>query len=41
MYALLESIRNAGRIDAMIKLSELDSNAPNASLKASPNQQDT
>ena len=41
MYALLESIRNAGRVDAMIKFSEFDSNAPNASLKASPNQQET
>ena len=41
MYALLESIRNAGRVDAIIKLSEFDSNATNASLKAGPNQQDT
>ena len=41
IVALLESKRNTGRIDAMIKLSELDSNAANASIKASPNQQDT
>ena len=41
MIALLESKRNAGRVDAMIKLSEFDSNATNASLKASPNQQET
>ena len=41
MYALLESIRNAGRVDAIIKLSEFDSNATNAFLKASPNQQET
>lgn len=41
IVALLESKRNTGRIDAMIKLSELDSNATNASLKASPNQQET
>ena len=35
MYALLESIRNAGRVDAMIKLSEFDSNAspPNSKNK--------
>jgi hypothetical protein len=41
MCALLESVRNAGRVDAMIKLSEFDSNATNAFLKASPNQQET
>ena len=41
MYALLESIRNAGRVDVMIKFSEFDSNATNESLKASPNQQET
>jgi hypothetical protein len=41
MIALLESIRNEGRVDAMIKLSEFDSNATNAFLKASPNQQET
>ena len=41
IVALLESKRNTGRIDAMIKLSELDSNAANASIKASPSQQDT
>ena len=35
IYALLESIRNAGRVDAMIKLSEFDSNAspPNSKNK--------
>tara|TARA_B100000963_G_scaffold248366_1_gene217494 strand:+ start:831 stop:1169 length:339 start_codon:yes stop_codon:yes gene_type:complete len=41
MIALLESKRNAGRIDAMIKLSELDSNVTNVAIKASPSQQDT
>ena len=41
VIALLESKRNTGRIDAMIKLSALDSNATNASSKASPNQQET
>ena len=41
VIALLESKRNARRIDAMIKLSELDSNGTNASIKAGPNQQDT
>ena len=41
VIALLESKRNTGRVDAMIKLSELDTNAANASIKASPNQQDT
>jgi hypothetical protein len=41
MIALLESKRNTGRIDAMIKLSELDTNSTNASLKGSPEQQDT
>ena len=41
IIALLESKRNARRVDAMIKLSEFDSNATNASLKAGPNQQDT
>ena len=41
MCALLESVRNAGRVDAMIKFSEFDSNATNASLKAGPNQQET
>ena len=39
--ALMESKRNSGRVDAMIKLSELDSNGTNAAIKASPNQQDT
>jgi hypothetical protein len=37
----MESKRNSGRVDAMIKLSELDSNGTNAAIKASPNQQDT
>ena len=37
----VKSKRNARRVDAMIKLSELDSNATNASLKAGPNQQET
>ena len=41
IIALLESKRNAGRVDAMLKLSEFDSNGTNASIKASPNQQDT
>ena len=41
IVALLESKRNTGRIDAMIKLSELDSNATNASLNTSSNQQET
>ena len=41
IIALLESKRNARRVDAMIKLSELDSNAANASIKASPSQQDS
>ena len=41
MIALLESKRNARRVDAMIKFSEFDSNATNVSLKASPNQQET
>ena len=41
IVALLESKRNAGRVDAMIKLVELDSNGTNAAIKASPNQQDT
>ena len=41
IFALLESKRNARRVDAMIKLSEFDSNATNASLKVSPNQQET
>ena len=41
LIALLESKRNTGRVDAMIKLSGFDSNATNASLKASPNQQET
>ena len=41
MIALMESKRNAGRIDAMIKISELKSNATNAAIKASPNQQDS
>jgi len=41
LEALMESKRNSGRVDAMIKLSELDTNAANASIKASPNQQDT
>ena len=40
IIALLESKRNARRIDAMIKLSEFDTNAANAAIKASPNQQD-
>ena len=41
MIALIESIRNTGRIDAMIKLSELNSGTTNAAFKASPNQQDS
>ena len=41
VIALLESKRNTGRIDAIIKLSELDSNGTNASIKACPNQQDS
>ena len=41
IIALLESKRNARRVDAMIKLSEFDSNGTNASIKASPNQKDT
>ena len=41
VIALMESKRNTGRVDAMIKLSELDSNRTNAAIKASPNQQDT
>ena len=41
VIALLESKRNTGRVDAMIKLSELDSNGTNAAIKASPNQQDS
>jgi hypothetical protein len=41
VIALLESKRNTGRIDAMIKLSELDSNGTNAAIKASPYQQET
>ena len=41
IIALLESKRNARRVDAMIKFSEFDSNATNVSLKASPNQQET
>ena len=41
IIALLESKRNARRVDAMIKLSELNSNAANASIKASPSQQDS
>ena len=41
IIALLESKRNARRVDAMIKLSELDSNATNAAIKSSPNQQES
>ena len=41
VIALLESKRNSGRVDAMIKLSELDSNGTNAAIKASPIQKDT
>ena len=41
LIALLESKRNTGRVDAMIKLSGFDSGPTNASLKASPNQPDT
>jgi hypothetical protein len=41
IIALLESKRNASRVDAMIKLSELDSNGTYSSIKAGPNQQDT
>ena len=41
LEALMESKRNSGRVDAMIKLSELDSNGTNAAIKSSPNQQDT
>ena len=41
LIAFMESKRNSGRVDAMIKLSELDSNGTNAAIKASPNQQDT
>jgi hypothetical protein len=41
IIALLESKRNASRVDAMIKLSELDSHGTNAAIKAGPNQQDT
>ena len=41
MIALLESKRNSRRVDAMIKLSELNWNAANASIKASPSQQDS
>ena len=41
VIALLESKRNARRVDAMIKLSELDSHGTNASIKAGPNQQDS
>lgn len=41
IIAILESKRNARRVDAMIKLSEFDSNATNAPLKVSPNQQET
>ena len=40
IVALLESNRNTGRVDAMIKLSEFDSNGTNATIKASPYQQD-
>ena len=40
IVALLESKRNAGRVDAMIKLSEFDSNGTNATIKASLYQQD-
>ena len=40
MIALMVSKRNAGRVDAMIKLSAFE-NATNASLKASPDQQNT
>ena len=41
VIALLESKRNSRRVDAVIKLSELNSNAANASIKASPSQQDS
>ena len=41
IIALLESKRNSRRVDAVIKLSELNSNAANASIKASPSQQDS
>ena len=41
LEALMESKRNSGRVDAMIKLSELDSNGTNAAIKVSPSQQDT
>ena len=41
VIALLESKRNTGRVDAMIKLSELDSKGTNAAIEASPNHQDT
>ncbi len=41
VIALLESKRNTGRVDAMIKLSELDSHGTNAAIKVGPNQQDT
>jgi hypothetical protein len=41
LIALLESKRNARRVDAIIKPSEFDSNGTNASIKAGPNQQDT
>ena len=37
IVALLESKRNTGRIDAMIKLSELDSNARPPNSKNKPN----
>lgn len=41
IIASLESKRNSRRVDAMIKLSELDTNAANASIKASTSQQDS
>ena len=40
IVALLESKRNTGRVNAMIKLSEFDSNGTNAAIKASSHQQD-
>ncbi|MBT3570147.1 MAG: hypothetical protein HN494_14940 [Opitutae bacterium] len=41
LIALQESKRNTGRVDALIKLSELDSGTTNAAFKASPKQQDS
>ena len=41
LIALLESKRNTGRVDAMIKLSGFDSGPTNAAFKASPSQQDS